>query len=288
MSFIFEKVTNSSQKSQYTGANSFLYVSRTSLHPIAKNWITEPCFLPTKYEQYADEIANLEVRKDDVWIVSYPKCGTTWCQEMIWMLCNNLDYKTSLKVSLHERYSFIEFDTLFDIPNNHSELNKLRNLKSPRFIKTHLPAQLLPTEIWNVKPKIIYITRNPKDAAVSFYHHFCNMIGYKGTFNEYMEAYLANEIVYAPFHSHVVNFWNIRNDENILFLTYKQMKSDLMSVLESVQMFLKTNYKHNELEKLQDHLGVDSMRANGSINNEILVGLLLSLTNEQKIDKGFT
>jgi hypothetical protein len=33
-----------------------------------------------------------------------------------------------------------------------------------------LPASLLPEQIWEKKPKIIHVSRNPKDVAVSFYH----------------------------------------------------------------------------------------------------------------------
>ena len=43
-------------------------------------------------------------------------------------------------------------------------------MPSPRLLKSHLPEHLLPTQIFSKKAKIVYVVRNPKDLAVSFYH----------------------------------------------------------------------------------------------------------------------
>ena len=37
------------------------------------------------------KIFNFQLREDDIWIVTYPKCGTTWTQELVWMLINDVD-----------------------------------------------------------------------------------------------------------------------------------------------------------------------------------------------------
>ena len=46
-----------------------------------------------------ERIKNMEVFEDDVWIITFPKCGTTWVQEMIWMIGNDLDYDSSAKTN---------------------------------------------------------------------------------------------------------------------------------------------------------------------------------------------
>lgn len=48
-------------------------------------------------------------------------------------------------------------------------VQRVHDMPSPRFIKSHLPYHLLPTQMDTVKPKIIYTSRNPKDLCVSFY-----------------------------------------------------------------------------------------------------------------------
>lgn len=66
--------------------------------------------LPKTYKDYADKIYNFQARPDDVFICTYPRSGTTWTQEMIWLIANNLDYETALKNSLLERFPFLEYD----------------------------------------------------------------------------------------------------------------------------------------------------------------------------------
>lgn len=65
--------------------------------------------LPPKHEQFLDEIRNLPVYDDDTWVISYPKCGTTWTQEAVWQICNGVDLRSERSMeSLGTRFPFLE------------------------------------------------------------------------------------------------------------------------------------------------------------------------------------
>lgn len=72
----------------------------------------EKWILPVKYMEFADKIYNFEARSDDVFICTFPRSGTTWTQEMIWLICNNFDYETAMNVplghSFGSRFPFLE------------------------------------------------------------------------------------------------------------------------------------------------------------------------------------
>lgn len=68
-----------------------------------KNW-----FQPTAYADYAEQIYNFEARSDDVFICTFPRSGTTWTQEMVWLICNDLDYETAQKIPKLKRSPHLE------------------------------------------------------------------------------------------------------------------------------------------------------------------------------------
>ena len=47
----------------------------------------------TATEQEVEDMYNYPLDPGDVWLVTPPKCGTTWSQEMIWLIANDLDYE---------------------------------------------------------------------------------------------------------------------------------------------------------------------------------------------------
>lgn len=234
--------------------------------PLGPNWNFTPCFLPDKYKSCVDELENFEIRPDDIFSITFPKSGSTWSQEMIWLLNNDLNYEAA-KQKFLDRFPQLEIDICFNgiFLNN---LERLRNTPSPRHIKSHLPAGLLPQLIWTVKPKIIYVTRGVKDAAVSYYHHYKLFQNYQGSMQDFLDAFFEDEVNFSPHRGHIRDFWHMRGEEIILILSFEEMKDDTMSVLKRTAEFLGKNYSDDELRQLEKHLSFDAMKSNNAVNKE--------------------
>jgi len=71
--------------------------------------------LPRNFLPIADRLYNFSVKEDDIWIVTYPKCGTTWTQEMVWQIVNGVD-KEKGKMPLFARSPFLEMGCLLPTP----------------------------------------------------------------------------------------------------------------------------------------------------------------------------
>ncbi|XP_029040843.2 luciferin sulfotransferase-like [Osmia bicornis bicornis] len=258
---------------------------KTFTNPGRTGYITvEGVCMPERYQKFAQAIEDLEVKEDDVWVCSFPKTGTTWTQEMVWCIANNLDYEGA-KVPLAERFPFLEISALFDASSmpqrpgtkpelfNIDSLAYVKNKPNPRFIKTHLPFHLLPRQIrtGEKKPKIIYVVRNPKDTCVSYYHH-CKLIeGYHGDFNTFCRLFLGDKLNYAPYWDHIIEFWKKRNDPNMLFLKYEDMKADLPAVIKKTAAFLNKPVPVSGMKGLLEHLSFANMKTNPAVNFEKVI-----------------
>lgn len=85
-----------------------------------------------------------------------------------------------------------EFFFLEAMPN----LSLVQHMASPRTLNTHVPYRWLPKQHIESGGKIIHVVRNPKDVAVSLYHHLTNMREFAssdpGNFEEFFETKFMN------------------------------------------------------------------------------------------------
>ena len=165
-----------------------------------------PSYFPNLMER---RIREFELREDDIWILSYPKSGTHWTQEMVWMITHDVDTEAG-RVPLAARSPMIESrSVLRGIPVHDEEardeavrerLEAITNMPGRRLIKTHLPLELLPPRLLDTC-QLVYVARNPRDCAVSFYHHNLSMPGhgFVGTFDQFLHMFEVAEYSFNPY-----------------------------------------------------------------------------------------
>ncbi|XP_014474012.1 PREDICTED: sulfotransferase family cytosolic 1B member 1-like [Dinoponera quadriceps] len=249
-------------------------------------------FFPYRYTEHGAGYYNFKARPDDTWVVTFPRSGTTWTQELVWLLSNNLDFETAKTQFLAQRFPFFEF-SIFNHPevtqefleiNKGNEVNEqicrkiakpgyevLASIPSPRFIKTHFPLSLLP-EILDIGCKVIYVARNPKDVAVSWYYMSVGMKtqGFLGDFATFWD-YFENDLTYwGPYWTHLKEAWALKNHPNLLFLFYEDMQHDFLKIIRRIAKFLGKTYTDEQLNELADYLNINNFRNNPMVNSSEL------------------
>jgi len=272
MSYTFEHLEHEKNKFSWNFHLAKVCITAPPKTPLGDDWKPNYCILPEKHLKFIEEIKKFDIRKDDVWMVAFPKCGITWAQEMVWLISHNFDYDTANSVKLKVRCPFFELSSLNTDEMDHKELKAMMDIVdervSPRNIKTHLPLAFLPDDLWTVKPKIVYVCRDPKDVAVSYYIQYKNLHGYQGSLREFMDLFLEGLVAYTPFESHVNEFWKLRDQNNILFLTYEEMHADLKQAICKTAKFFDKDLSMEDIELLYDHLQPETMRKNQACNQD--------------------
>ncbi|KAK9877333.1 hypothetical protein WA026_017729 [Henosepilachna vigintioctopunctata] len=235
------------------------------------------CLMPICFSDIAQQVLEAPVRDDDIWLISFPRTGSTWCQEMIWAIGNNFDFETARKTVQQMRAPLIElstafaeyYDTLGELIGNSVEY--VANQPSPRYVKSHLPYPFLPTELDKVKPKIVYTARNPKDLCVSYYHH-CKMFHNLNTsFEEFCDLFMNDHTPLGSLWTHYLPFWNKRHETNIFFLKYEDMKTDFRGTVQKLADFMEKSITEEQIDDLQDFLSIEKMRDNKGCNLQMFI-----------------
>ncbi|XP_037540635.1 cytosolic sulfotransferase 2 [Nematolebias whitei] len=214
-----------------------------------------------------ENVQKLKARPDDVVLASYPKAGNTWVSYILDLLyCDETTLEQQDSVPLFDKVPFLElyhpgFPSGVDATNHMT--------KFPRIIKTHLPVQFLPQSFWEQNAKIVYVARNAKDSAVSYFH-FDRMNKAQpepGDWSSFLHRFMEGQMVFGSWYEHVTGWWEKKQtSSNILFLFYEDLIEDFAGELNRLCSFLGLSPSAEKKKHITEKVLFDNMKRNKMVN----------------------
>jgi aryl sulfotransferase len=229
--------------------------------------------------------AGFKPRPDDIVIATYPKCGTTWMQQIVSLLLN----KSAEPRTLPHLAGWLEMRTL----TTHEEgLAAVEREPSPRSIKCHMPFDGIPVfdEI-----KYIHVARDGRDACMS-YHNHCLAFTPQALANQdrigladpalgrtvprphpdprqFFLSWIGNGVQndetdgepYISYFNLERTYWDARDRRNLLLVHYNDLKADLSGEMARVAAFMGIEIPESLWPDLIAAAGFDAMKQAGDI-----------------------
>ncbi|XP_054928340.1 sulfotransferase ssu-1-like isoform X2 [Dermacentor andersoni] len=191
----------------------------------------------------------------DLFIIGYPKCGTTWMQHIVYNIINDHPPPKNRLLSRVEM-PFLEAQGA----------ESVEDMKRPGPIKTHMAFRFQP---YSKAAKYIYVARNPYDCCVSHFYHTKHMPEYHfedGTFDEFFDMFVEGKVDFGDYFDHLLSCHVHRDDPNVLFVTYEQLKKDIKAWVLKIADFIgeefgqKLRSDSSRLENVLLSISVKNMR----------------------------
>ena len=150
-------------------------------------------------------------RSDDVIISTYAKAGTTWMQQIVHGLRSGGDMDFG---EITDVVPWIELahDVGWDIIGEQKA--------KPRAFKTHHDYGSVPKGA-----RYIWVVRDPRDTAVSFYNFMNGWILERGavSIDEFVQEFFLGRPAPRDYWSHLISWWQVHEQSKMLALTFEDM-----------------------------------------------------------------
>jgi len=187
-------------------------------------------------------------RPDDIFIVTYPKSGTTLMQMMLYQLLTDGSMEIPHILSFSPWYEF-------EIESNPRLLTTFESLPSPRVFKSHLRYGSLPKNA-----RFIYIARDIRDVAISNYHHHSLATGLDQNRNRFVDRFLRDKAPMRSWFKNLESWWPHRNDENVLFLSYAEIIRDIEGTVRKVAFFCGIPIDESSMPRIVERCSIGFMK----------------------------
>ncbi|XP_071104953.1 sulfotransferase 6B1-like [Haliotis cracherodii] len=213
------------------------------------------CRFPCVFnEEIIRNIPDVDIRDDDVLLCGYMRSGTHWCFEVINMLLRKCD------------------DTI-PHPKEHFHLEQVFNEElaqypSPRVLNGHMHFDRLPKAAIEKKVKVVYVLRDPRDIACSWYQLMGKYLRIRDRveicpFADWLKLFVNGELAWGSWFDHVTNWEQaMANDHtsSILVVRFEDLVTQPVRQIERIDKFLNTKTDDTFRTRIAEKCNLDNMK----------------------------
>ncbi|XP_020844785.1 sulfotransferase 2B1-like [Phascolarctos cinereus] len=226
---------------------------------------------------------NFQFQDTDVLLVTFPKSGTTWMQQILSLIFNKEDLQNIQSIPTWARVPWIEQIYL-------SNYLPQVEASKPRLFTTHFPAKLLIHNLKNSKARVVYLARNPKDVLVSYYHFhkLAKFLPEIGSFDDFFDQFLEGKVNFGSWFNHIKEWLGVQQDLNFFLITYEDLSQDPHGAVQSLCNFLDQQLESKELENILHYCSFSFMSQNEQLNYSLIPSEVLDHSMGKFMRKGVT
>jgi len=252
-------------------------MTEAELYTVYKGVYVPTHLHPAQSLKYYEEFS---FRPDDTIIVTYPKSGTTWMQEIVPLIMSGGDPASVETLPNWDRVPWLE-------EHRACALN-LEERPSPRMFATHYHYNMMPPSFFEVKPKVICLMRNPKDVFTSSFHYYgmTSFLVNPGSQTEFLRKFLDGKVMFGSWFDHVKGWLNAEDKERVMYISYEEMIMDLKDSVGRIAQFLEKSLDAEVTEKIADRCVFKNMKQNNMSNYSQVPRGFMDQTKSEFLRKG--
>jgi len=205
---------------------------------------------------------QVKMREGDVCITSFPKSGSTWATYILLLLTRQGEQPK--EKDLADTFWWPDWGSDYMLTNE-----QLEEAPDPRLFRSHMPYQLalggVPTD---TACKYIYTARHPKDVVCSYYNYAQDFDTYQGSWDDFLRLFMEGKAWFGDWFAHAYHWWRQRDNHNILFLWYEDIKTDFDNQVRRIAAFIDVPLSDELLLKIKQSTTFSSMQNNSLTNME--------------------